>query len=56
MAVLFKTWLERELGRFLLGWIIVELSRGLTGLIRLDEAKSGRFARRGYRFAAGVSR
>ena len=42
MAVLFKTWLECDLGRFLLGCFRVSLSRGLTRLMGLENGESAR--------------
>ena len=41
MAVLFKTWRERVLGRFLLESPGPRLSKGLTGPIRQENRESG---------------
>ncbi len=41
MTALFKTWLARYLGRFLLGRIPVTLARGLTCAMGLENAESG---------------
>ncbi len=42
MAVLFKTWLERAWGRFLLGRFWVRPDEGLTGLSGLEIGESNR--------------